>query len=663
MKKLISLSLLTFTSLYASELQLDTIDVEATTLSEVAQKAQTSADVAQTLSDNIPSIDMNRRSGIANDILIRGQKRDNISIDVDGTKIYGACPNRMDPAISHIVANQIESIKVVEGPFDVTNFGTLSGGVLIETKQPSQEEQGEVNLGFGSFNYKKFGATGTGGNETLRLSITASTESSDQYKDGDGNTLAQQVENYAGDNTALQGVKYKPQYEDMQAYSKKSAMIKASITTAKNQELRLSYTANRSDNVLYANSKMDALWDDSNLYSIAYNIDNINDIYKNINLKYYSSDVDHPMATKYRMASNNTMMDNTNHLTTKMQGLKLKNSLEIEGYKLLIGFDASQREWDGRYYNTTTLMPKPTQKSIDDAQTDNLAIFATLQKHYGAVDITAGVRYDDTTISHATYVDRDFSGLNLSLFSAYNFSSENRLFLGIGQASRVPDARELYFTSVKGNMVGTPTLDQTTNSEIDFGYEGSGDAYDVKIKLFYSQLQDYIYIKKGVMSSAFSNIDATIYGAEFSGAYYLGDALSFDFSAAYKRGEKKEALSGQSDLDLADIAPLRGSVALNYEYMSNSLATIELKASDKWSDYDADNGEQELAAWSIINMKVKHAINRKFDFTIGVNNLLNETYAVSNTYVDLTLITAGTDDVMLLNEPGRYIYTNLDFKF
>jgi iron complex outermembrane receptor protein len=45
-----------------------------------------------------------------------------------------------------------------------------------------------------------------------------------------------------------------------------------------------------------------------------------------------------------------------------------------------------------------------------------------------------------------------------------------------------------------------------------------------------------------------------------------------------------------------------------------------------------------------------------------VNNILDKTYAQSNTYADLVLLTGG-GDVMLMNEPGRYIYTNLDFKF
>jgi iron complex outermembrane recepter protein len=134
--------------------------------------------------------------------------------------------------------------------------------------------------------------------------------------------------------------------------------------------------------------------------------------------------------------------------------------------------------------------------------------------------------------------------------------------------------------------------------------------------------------------------------------------------ASYKRGKKDQALVGQTDTDLADVAPLRGNIALNYEYTSHSIATLGVQASDTWDTIDSDNGEQKLASWAIVNMKVKHAVNKQIDFTIGANNLFNKTYVTSNSYADLTLITTGAiGDVMLLNEPGRYFYTNLDFKF
>ncbi|MDP2893823.1 MAG: TonB-dependent receptor, partial [Sulfurimonas sp.] len=151
------------------------------------------------------------------------------------------------------------------------------------------------------------------------------------------------------------------------------------------------------------------------------------------------------------------------------------------------------------------------------------------------------------------------------------------------------------------------------------------------------------------------------YGAEVSASIYATDALTVDMGASYKVGEKDNAAAG-ADKDLADIAPLRGSIGVSYEYMNNSIASAEVRASDKWSDYDSNSGEQELDSWAVLNMKVKHAVSKNFDFTLGVNNLFDTTYTQSNTYADLILLSAGVD-TMLLNEPGRYIYTNLTFKF
>jgi len=664
MKKITTLSLVAASLLSAAQVELQPVGVEATVISDVAHKAQTSADVAQALSDAIPSIDMSRRSGIANDVYIRGQKRDNISVEVDGTKVCGACPNRMDPPVSHIVANQIESIEVIEGPFDVENFGTLSGGIKITTKKPSAEEQGEINLGFGSFGYKKFGASASGGTERVRVSATVSTETSDQYRDGDGNTLAEQLQNYVTANPTANARNYQTKYKDEPAYTKKSAMAKAYIKTFENQELRLSITANRSDDILYANTPMDARYDDSNIYSVEYNIDNISDTYKNINLQYYHSDVDHPMDTMYRNAAMMMGKYKTNQLQTSMDGIKLKNEFNIANHKLVIGLDGSKRMWQGENFdtNTTTGIESNFNVSLTHTETTNKAIFVKLDKSYGAFDVEIGARYDSTEVrpDDVTKASQDYSAFNANIITAYNIDKGHKIFLNIGQASRVPDARELYLGSS-----GNDQLDQVTNQEVDLGYEAKTSKYKVKAKAFYSMLNNYIYLRpQGTTpeSYKFVNLDATVYGAELSASVYMGDAWSLDMGAAYKVGEKNSPAANESK-NLADMSPLNGNIALNYEYANNSTATLEARASQKWDTFDAAVGEQEIDAWSILNAKVKHAVNKKFDITVGVNNIFDETYAVSNTYVDLTLLTAQTADVMLLNEPGRYIYTNLDFKF
>ncbi|MCD6433496.1 MAG: TonB-dependent receptor [Sulfurimonas sp.] len=661
MKRIIPLSLIAVASLYAAEVELAPISVESTMLTEVSQKAQVSSDLAETLSTEIPSIDMIRRSGIANDVHIRGQKRDNITVEVDGTKIFGACPNRMDPPTSHILASQINEIEVTEGPYDVETFGTMSGGVRITTKKPSKELHGEVNMGFGSWNYTKIGATVSGGNDTIRVLISGSSEASDQYEDGDGNTMVEQAAT-GGDATKH----YLPAYEDVSSYTKKSLMAKAFVTVTDDQELRLSYTQNKSDGVLYSNTPMDAVYDYSNIYSVEYDVKNLTDIYKNVNLQYYYSEVDHPMDNAYRKASLSPVNGVvTHHLSTSMQGLKLKNNFNIESYKLLVGLDGSKRIWDGAYSRTTG-GGFDGLKSINNVSTRNTAIFTKLEKSYGDLSFTMGARYDSTDIDPSgTQESNSYSALNANLLTSYNLDKENKIFLGFGQASRVPDPRELYYKNKAGaKEVGTPDLDQTTNQEIDLGYEASYDMFSMKVKGFYSMLTDYIYFNTSAVGGVhqFTNIDATIYGAELTASVYATDDITIDMGVSYKRGEKDKALDLQDDKDLADITPLRGNLAVNYEYMNNSIVTAEVQASDKWSDFDEDNGEQELDAWTVVNLKVKHAINKNFDFTLGVNNLFDETYAVSNTYADLNLV-AGGGDVLLLNEPGRYVYTNLAFKF
>ena len=656
MKKLTTLSIIAACALSAAEIQLAPIGVEATAISDVAHKAQTSADVAQALSDSIPSIDMSRRSGIANDIILRGQKRDNISIDIDGTKVFGACPNRMDPPISHIVTNQIESIEVIEGPYDVENFGTLSGGVKIKTKKPSAQEQGEINVGFGSFGYKKFGASASGGTDRVRVSAAVSTESSDQYKDGDGNTLAEQQDK----NNLQNPRRYQTQYRDNQAYSKQSAMAKAFVKTFENQELRLSVTANRSSNILYANVPMDARHDNSNIYSVEYNIDDISDSYKNINLQYYHSDVDHPMDTRFR--NNGAENYRTNHLQTTMDGLKLKNNFELGDYKLLVGLDTSKRMWQGEFYTTNVasgiVNPNSFSTSQPRTETKNQAAFTKLENSFGDFDVAFGARYDYTDIDAQLQESKNYAALSANLLTNYNLNKESKIFLGIGQASRVPDARELYVNV--GSIKGNENLKQVRNQEIDLGYQIHNSLFKFKAKAFYSMLKDFIYLNRDI--NTFENVDATVYGGELSGSLYATDALSFDMGASYKRGTR-DTLAGQSGTNMADMAPLRANVSANYEYMNNSIASLELRSSQRWNDIDSENGEQEIGAWNIINAKIKHAVNKKFDFTFGVNNIANETYAQSNTYADLILLAGGAGDIMLLNEPGRYVYTNLDFKF
>ncbi len=652
MKKISALSLVcAAVILNASETTtLETINVvekiNMKTVKDVSSSEIKSADLAEALMKNVPSISLVRRSGIANDIILRGAKKDNINILIDNAKIYGACPNRMDPATSHVLANNIESVEVIEGPYDVENFGTLSGSVKVKTKKPTEKISGDINLNFGSYGYKKVSTTVSGGNEYIKLLLSASTEESDQYKDGNGNDFLAQQKN-AG---AMTGNQYKTSLANQEAYEKKTLLTRAIINIDDNSEFDLSYTLNRSDNILYPNTPMDADSDDSDIYNFSFTKRELSSFSKELKLEAYYSKVDHPMSTKFR---NNAVMskEKTNNMFSTIKGAKVKNSMNLGEGELLVGLDTSSRNWKGHFSNNISSF---TGTSIPSTDTVNKAVFTKYEKTIGNVDLEVGARYDSTSIDteDSTRNDNDYNSLNGHVFAVYNLNSSMKYFAGIGKSARVPDARELHFTGS-----GNDELKQTKNYEADFGFEKHFENGVIKSKIFYSVLKDYIYNANG-----FTNIDAKIYGLELDGLYMLSDSFSLDYGFAYLKGQKDDQIAGQSDKDLAEIPPLKGNIALNYE-LDNSTFTTQLIAAKSWSNVDSDNGEQDLPGYAVVNLKYNHELSKNFDFTLGIDNLFDKAYAASNTYKDLTLLATGSSNRILMNEPGRYFYTNIKFKF
>ena len=674
MHKRIYLSLIACTSLMAAnEQNLGTIEVteqvNTKVINEVSTKEVKNADLAEALAKKSPSISLIRRSGIANDIILRGQKRDNIRVTIDDAVVCGACPNRMDPPTSHVITTMVDSVEIKEGPFDVSEFGNLSGGVKIKTVEPTKELSGEIGTTIGSYGYKKGVVSVSGGNDTVRALVTYSQEESDQYEDGDGNSLSTQTYN-AVVGTPAAGTQYAPAYRDMKAYEKKSIMAKVAANVADNQEIEVSATQNRSDNVLYPSSKMDARYDDSNIYNIKYTAKDLGELSKNLEIKAYKTDVDHPMDTRFRVAGATTFM--TNHLTTDTYGAKIINTFDALNREFQIGLDTSKRNWDGRYYNSAGA---DLGKSINDTDTKNNALFIKCKNELSKeLTLEVGLRYDDTTIDTAgLQQDNDYNSLSGNIVATYQPNENTKYFAGIGQSNRVPDARELYNLGKKATpaattqmLIGTPSLNEVKNREIDLGVEHQYANAKIKGKIFYSDLKDYIYYNSTNMANKFENIDATIYGLELSASYFINDQFTLDAGYTYKRGKKDTQPTGaaQTDKDLADITPPKFTLALTYDHDDNTNAMVEFVHVNKWSKFDSDNGEQALDSYNVVNVKAQTTFAKNFELTVGIDNLFDKTYAVSNTYYDLTLLTDGTtNETLLLNEPGRYAYASLKYKF
>ncbi|MBT4031229.1 MAG: TonB-dependent receptor, partial [Campylobacteraceae bacterium] len=112
MNKKIYISAICALAISASATDLGTIEVaeeiNTKVVNDVSGEEVKSADLAEALSKKSPSISLIRRSGIANDIVLRGQKRDNIRVTIDDAVVCGACMNRMDPPTSHVITTNVD---------------------------------------------------------------------------------------------------------------------------------------------------------------------------------------------------------------------------------------------------------------------------------------------------------------------------------------------------------------------------------------------------------------------------------------------------------------------------------------------------------------------------------------------------------------------------
>ncbi len=681
-------------SLMAGEIEVQKVYIEEGATEAVQEtssdeiKFTRQQDLAQILQELHPEINMVRASAIGNDIVIRGFKRDDINVLIDGAKIYGGCPNRMDPPAMHVSISDIKKIKIVEGPFDVENFGSMGGEVRVITKDPEPGFGGNIEAIYGSFDYKKADVSVHAGNDTFAFSVGITHESSDQYEDGDGKTLVEQNWEKLGKNDPYS---YQEKYKDLPAYNRNSFRAKAIYKPAENQELKLSFLSDKATDVLYPAFQMDAQLDKTLHASGEYSIKDLGTYSKKLTLQAYYSTVSHDMGTKFRNAALPTVMGGkmyrTHSVKSRIKGAKIKNSFEAADIVWTVGLDGSLRNWNGTCLNEPSKTPRQTR--IPDVDTKNRAIFVKALKAIGNWEVKFGARYDKTdidangldnpTIANIMAIQNYYKGktsksyndVSANIVAKYKLDEQNSVYVALGQGIRVPDAQELYFIGfMMGNWSrkGNPDLKESKNREIDLGYEGDFERFTLKANVFYSQVKDYIYAYSTNAGNAdpnkkyltWTNIDAHFYGGDVSVAVPIGDFYMAEASVAYQRGKKDDLIPGQTDKDMAMVPPLRGRVALSYDD-GDFFAMMEVLASADYDNIDSDNGEQVIDGWTVVNIKAAKELYNNVKLNVGIDNIFDKTYAINNTYVGRALI--GGQNPVLINEPGRFIYANLNITF
>lgn len=610
-----------------------------------------------------------RKGGIASDLVLRGFASKDLNVLVDGQRIYGACPNHMDPPAFHVDFAEVDRIEIGKGPVDVKNQGSLGGVVNIVTRKAEPGFHASGNLSTGSYGFVNPSTTLSYGQRVFSILGGYSYRFSSPFTDGSGKRFTDYLN-------------YRPNVQDSDAFRIGTVWGKISFKPAPGHLAQISYTRQESDHVLYPYLQMDAIYDDTDRFSAGYQVNDLPGSVRSIRVMGYLSKVNHWMTDEFRTSSLNLSREYS--MGTLAGTRVIGGKVELILNKVLIGVEAFHREWNG----ATQLAGAgyAPQFSIPDVRTDNVGLYSEYSKPItDRLRLSLSGRLDTLTTA------ADALKANTNLYFAYNstrmtsrtnnFPSGNvrlsyrtpvgiEISGGVGHAVRVPDARERYFALKRmgTDWVGNPDLKPSRNTGLDSGISFRRRSLLLESSVYLNFIDDYISVVPqakvnmvaGVMNPkarSYQNVNARMYGGEFLLSYLFTRRLFLSSDFSYVRGVRDmNPAKGILTTDLAEIPPMRSRTSLRYD-MGWLFGEAEGLFSGAQRRVDSVLGEQATPGYGIANIKA--GVNyRRMSIKLGLNNILGRQYFEHLSYQRDPFRSGAR-----VYEPGRNLLVNISYRY
>jgi len=609
-----------------------------------------------------------RKGAIANDIVLRGFQQDNINVIIDGARIYGACPNNMDPPSFHVDFSEIEHVKVTKGVFDIRHQGSLGGVIDIVNKAPAPGFRVTPSVSAGSFGFLNLSGIASYSSGRMHALAGHSFRASDPYRDAHGRSF-------------LDRANYVASAKDLRAFDVATTWLNFGYATLENQKVELRYSRQRGDLVLYPYLLMDALYDDADRLNAVYRIENISPTLERVRIQGYFTTVKHWMTDEYR--TSRPSGPGSFSMATFADTRSLGAQVDAEFRSVLVGFEGYRRNWNA----VNTMNPGGMvmhQPMIPDVESWVGGAYAQYRRLlWDRLMLTAGGRIDAAQMNARSaglnpdlywaykatrWTAREDFGPSGNVWLSYSLPLRLELFAGVGRSVRFPDPAER-FTVLKRkgtDWIGNPNLEPTRNTEADLGFQYRDRRFMVRPTIYYSDLADYITVHNqprvnavpGVINAAarsFENVQAKIYGGELAYSFAIVPSLLLTGGGCYARG-RKDALPafGISDPDLAEMPPVRVRTALRYGE-SRFFGEVENILAGSQRRTDSELKESPTAGYSVVSVKAG-VHTKKLKFAAGIDNLLNRFYYEHFSYQ--------RDPFRLMTkvpEPGRSLYFTLTY--
>lgn len=613
----------------------------------------------------IPGFSAIRNGGTNGDPVLRGMFGSRLNILTNGTTMLGACPARMDAPTSYISPETYDKLTVVKGPETVIWGPGASAGTIRFDREPERfgELGSRINGSLVAGSNGRFDRVldaAAGGTEGY-VRFTGNKSQSDDYEDGAGDTVPSRWNKWNGD---------------------------VAVGWTPDADTLVELTAGKGDGeARYAGRGMDGSQFKRESLALRFEKSNIGEVLDKLEAQVYYNYADHVMDNySLRTPSGTGMMAGpmASNVDRRTMGARLAATWRWDDFKLISGIDAQTNEHRQRSgMGINTYDDQPWNK---DAVFHNYGAFGELTWYAAERDrVISGARLDRA--SAKDYRQTTGSGMMTrpnptaddtradtlpSGFMRYEHDladTPTTLYAGLGHVQRFPDYWELFSPKQgpAGSLNAFDSIKPEKTTQLDFGAQYE----DAKLKAWASGyvgvIRDYILFeyRDGMMgkTSQARNVDARIMGGELGAAYALTSNWTTDATLAYAWGKNTT-----DDRALPQMPPLEARFGLTYEqddWSAGGLWRVVARqgrvaeGQGNVVGYDFD----ESAGFAVFSLNGAYKLSKNFKVSAGVDNLFDKDYAEHLNLAGNAGFGYPADNPESIHEPGRTLWTKVDFSF
>ncbi|MEJ2521475.1 MAG: TonB-dependent receptor [Gammaproteobacteria bacterium] len=632
--------------------------------------AAPAADGAQLVSQ-ANGVSAGRMGGRGLEPVIRGQSQNRINVLVDGAFVFGACPNRMDPPTAFVAVDTWDQVTVVKGVRSLLHGPGGSGGTVLFQRQSRPEQNGWsgglVASATDNGLDRQFAGDAGWRTEGFFGRVRGQSGRAGNYVDGAG-------------------------AEVRSAYEEDALSAAFGYTDPALGQLTLAWDGSRARDVLYAGAGMDAPEEDASVWRLEYD-GTAGSGGAPLRLEAWRADVDHLM-DNYSNRPLATPMAMRVPSTSATTGARGRVDLAAgSDWTVSLGVDLLQSEREAVRYQG----PAPGRVTVSnslmwpDVTLRQTGLVLEAHRTLGPGRLLAGLRYDhnearadrsaETPMApgalspdqlYTRYYGRSAGDENEDLLSALltwerPVGERTTWFVGASRTARTADATERYLAAnhpvdPTRRWVGNPGLDPEVHHQADLGLAWQDDGWDATAAAFYDRVDDYITSDRaraqpGILladgARIYRNVDAELYGLEGEARIRWGSGWRLTAGAAWVRGTNTI-----DSRPLYQIPPLNGRVEIGRQADRWELGSrLRWAARQSRADDDPVTGSgldpRETPGWAVLDVFMSLATRRLGTFRLGVDNLLDTTYA---DHLNRANQDPFNPDPVQVNEPGRVIW-------